>query len=415
MILYLLRFLRGFLVFRLRGRNCGRLLTLCANRGIVIWNMSVAEEGDILVSMYLSDFYDLRPLLRKTKVRLHIQKRVGLPFLLHRYRKRGVFVLSLLLVMVSVVFLSTRIWRIEVLGNSSLGDETILDYLQEKGITYGASRESVDNDRLELSLRQDFEPVIWASVYEKGTKLVVRIQEKLAPEKETSISQTPCTDLISDCDATIYSIVTRSGKPMVKAGDTVKAGDILVCGRQEILDDSGEIKEYFYQSADADILGVFSLPYEERIPVKRRISERTGRSHSRYFLRMMGFRITTPKIYRDYDYSETSEETTQLCLPGSFYIPVYVGKISEFEQKQRVEEVSMEQAKSEALTNFSMFLSDLEENGVRIIDKNVMIKKEKEDYYIYGRLKICKDITKRTATEIKEKEISTPEEDQEEQ
>lgn len=408
----LLRFVRGFLVLRLQGRNCGRFLTLCANRGIVTWNMSMAEDGYIMVCMYLSDFYRLRPLLRKTKVKLRVQKRSGLPFILHRYRKRVMFVISIFLVAAGVVFLSTRIWRIEVVGNSAIGEETILEYLKKDGITYGVDRDSIDNDRLELALRQDFEQVIWASVYEKGTKLVVCIQEKLAIEKETSIPQNPCTDLSADCDAKIYSIITRNGEPLVKAGDHVKAGDILVCGRQEILDDNGEVKEYYYQSADADIIGMVSLPYENRIPLRRVVNEQTGRTHNRYFLRLAKIRFTTPKLYCDFDYSETSEETWQLCLPGSFYIPVYVGKVSELEEKQRVEKVSMDQAKKEAISDFSRFLSDLEENGVRIIDKNVMIEKEKEDYHIYGKLKVCKSITKRTVTEIKQ--ASAPEENKEE-
>ena len=39
-------------------------------------------------------------------------------------------------------------------------------------VVYMPAKE-IDNDALELSLRQDLEPVIWASVYETGTRLVV--------------------------------------------------------------------------------------------------------------------------------------------------------------------------------------------------------------------------------------------------
>ncbi len=412
MILWLVRFMRGFLELKLWGRNCERFLNLCANRGIATWRLSVSETGEVFASIYLSDFYRLRPLLRKTRVRLRIEKRAGLPFLVHRYRKRVVFAGTLLAMMVCVAFLSTRIWRIEVLGNSAIGEDAVLEYLKQKGITYGIGRDDIDNDGLELSLRQDFDQVIWASVYEKGTKLVVRIQEKLAAEKETNVSQTPCTDLVAKTDAVIYSIVTRGGIPLVKAEDTVKAGDILVCGRQEILDDNGEVKEYYYQSADADILGISTLSYTDRISLQRVVTKPSGKSHDRYFLRFMGYRFTTPKLYGDFDCSETIEETNQLCLPGSFYLPVYVGRIRETEQLQQIEQVTMEQAKEEALSHFSRFLSDLEENGVRIIDKNVMIEKEKDNYHIYGRLKVCEDITERVPTEIKE--APAPKENEEE-
>lgn len=401
MILTLYRFVRGYLVLRLWGRNCARFLNLCAGRGITTWALSVEENGEMHICVFLSDFYKLRPLLRKTRVRLRIVKRAGLPFWVHRYKKRVVFAGTLLAMPLCLLFLSTRIWRIEVIGNSSLGEDTILEYLEEKGISYGTGREAIDNDGLELSLRQDFEPVIWASVYEKGTRLVVRIQEKLAAEKETLVAKDPCTDLVADKDAVIYSIITRSGKPLVKAGDTVKSGDILVSGRQEILDDNGEVKEYFYQSADADILAYVTLPYTDQIPLKRVVTERTGNVHRRYFFRVSGWRMTTPALYAGFDSSESCEETWQLCLPGSFYLPMYVGRISEYEQVQRQEMVSMEQAKEEALAHFSQFLTDLEENRVRIIDKNVMIDKKKENYEIYGKLRVCEDIAKRIPTEKK--------------
>ena len=91
---------------------------------------------------------------------------------------------------------------------------------------------------------------------------------------------------------------------------------------------------------------------------------------------------------------------------------MYVGRIRETEQLQQIEQVTMEQAKEEALSHFSRFLSDLEENGVRIIDKNVMIEKEKDNYHIYGRLKVCEDITERVPTEIKE--APAPKENEEE-
>lgn len=412
MILWLYRFVRGYLVLTLRGRNCARFLNLCAGRQIATWNLTVLDRERISVCVFLSDFYKLRPLLKKTRVRLLIQQRVGLPFVIHRYQKRVVFVGTFLAMAVCLVFLSTRIWRIEVVGNSSLGEETILEYLKQQGISYGAGRNDIDNDALELSLRQDFEPVIWASVYETGTRLTVRIQEKLAAEKETAVSQDPCTDLAASQDAVIYSIITRSGTPLVKAGDTVKSGDLLVSGRQEILDDNGEVKEYFYQSADADILGYVTLPYEDSVPLERVVSERTGKVHRSYFLRVSGIRLSTPKLFAGFDCSESCEETWQLCLPGSFYLPVYVGRTSEFEQSQKKEPVSLEQAKKEALSHFSQFLSDLEENGVRIVDKNVMIDKKKDRYKIYGKLRVCEDITKRVPTE--KKEVPESKENQEE-
>ena len=51
---------------------------------------------------------------------------------------------------------------------------------------------------------------------------------------------------------------------MVHVGDSVKKGDILVSGRVEILNDSGEVTGYHYLKSDADIRGQTSIVYEER-------------------------------------------------------------------------------------------------------------------------------------------------------
>lgn len=377
-----------------------------------MWGVESKDQTRYVFCICLSDLYELRPLLRKTRVRFVIKRKAGLPFFLHRYRARKVFAAVLAAMCIVIFFMSHRIWRIEVVGNSSIGKDTVLDYLEERDIVYGISADSIDNDALELALRQDFDAVIWASVYEEGTKLVVSLQEKLATE-EAAASADVCMDLVADKDAVIASIITRTGLAAVKAGDTVKKGDILVCGRQEILDDNGEVKEYYYQSADADIMCYVSYDYEDWIPSQMITSQKTGEERTRFFLRIMDYQFTSPKLHADYDCFETLEDTQQLCLMKSFYLPVYFGKIQDIELEKQVSEVSMEEAKVLALENFNQFLEDLEENGVIIQDKNVMIEKIGEKYHVYGQVDVCEKVTAKAPTEILEEPI-TEEDTQEE-
>jgi similar to stage IV sporulation protein len=66
--------------------------------------------------------------------------------------------------------------------------------------------------------------------------------------------------------------------------------------------------------------------------------------------------------------------------------------------------LTKEQVKQLALTHFSQFLSELEENGVRIVDKNVMIEQIDKNYHIYGQVKGCEKITTLVPTEMKREE-----------
>ena len=164
MLLALYRFVSGWLYVEFYGTNVSRFLNLCTRHGIAFWNVDTSACNRVSAVMYLRNIYELQPMLRKTHVHFSIRSKKGLPFLLHRYRKRKMFAGIIVCMIVAITFLSTKIWRIEFVGNSSLSEETLLNYLAKQDITYGSSRSDIDNDALELALRQDFDAIIWASV-----------------------------------------------------------------------------------------------------------------------------------------------------------------------------------------------------------------------------------------------------------
>ena len=400
MILSIYRFIAGWLNVEFYGEQVSRFLNLCTRQGIHLWKVRKSKNGGVETCIYLNDVKRLRPGLRKTHVRFRILRKNGLPFVLHRYRKRKIFAGILLLIVIGTCILSTRVWRIEFVGNQSLSEETLLDYLEEHKIAYGTSKGSIDNDALELSLRQDFDPVIWASVYEKGTKLVVCIQEKIVSDRSASIDEATPVDLVASKDAKVQSVITRKGISVVKAGDSVKKGDLLVNGRQEILDDNGEVKEYYYETADADIIGRVVYDYEDWIDSQVVEATQTGEKHVRFFVRVGAHQFTTPALHAEYDHSVTMEDNRQLCLMDSFYLPVYFGTITEYQQIKTDHTLDFAEAKSIGIQHLEHFLANLEQNGVSIIDKNVMIEKIDLKYHIYGKVTAEESIIKQQPTEV---------------
>ncbi len=414
MILNFYRWFCGYLTVLLSGRKAGRFLNLCTKRGILIWEVLPQAEDQYQFCMYKKDFRKVRPLCKKTGTRLRIKKRWGLPFFLHRYRGRVLFPAAFAAAAGWILFCSNFIWKIEIIGNSNLSEETLIRYLEEKNAGFGTSKDKIDMEALELSLRQDFPQVIWASSYIEGTKLVVEIQENLKTEDasyvETGSDPSSCKDITAQKDAVIASILTRNGVPLVKAGDTVEAGQILVSGRQEILDDSGSVKEYFYQSADADITGYVTYPYEDRIPAAATENTETGRQHSVYFLELFGKRLETPKLFNDFLSFYCMEDYHQLRLGDNFYLPVFWGERNYIEQTQTEITYDETAAKKLAAEHFYQFLEDLEENGVSIIGKNVMIEKIGDFYQVSGTIEACEPIGERTPTEIRENPVQEEEE-----
>ena len=84
----------------------------------------------------IGGFRRLRPLVRKTRTKVVILERHGLPFILHRYRNRKLFAAGAVAGAVLLYVMSLFIWNIHIEGNYSLSDPVVLGYLENIGIEY---------------------------------------------------------------------------------------------------------------------------------------------------------------------------------------------------------------------------------------------------------------------------------------
>lgn len=399
----LMRYLSGYVHVELSGYAMERFLNLCTNHGILIWNMEHGEET-YEFSMGLRDFFKIRPLVRKTRTHVRVLDRYGFPFFLHRYRKRKTFLLGFLLGSGLIYAFSCYIWNIEICGNSTLSADTICQYLEQEQVKIGAPKKKIDCEELEAQIRQHFSNVIWTSVRLEGTKLTVDIKENLVTKEpgEQAGEEAQAQDLVADKEAQIVSIVTRNGTPMVQAGEQVQNGTLLVSGRIEILDDAGEIKNYQYCRADADVLAQTSYPYTYTVSKKLPKKVYTGEVKNKYsiWFRKKYIRLYQGKVhYRLYD-RET--EKIQLCIMKNFYLPFYLQKDSYREYRMKDYEVEKKEAEKMAMEDLELFLSKLEEKGLQIIEKNVMMDTEKKNYTFHGTIRTLETLGIHRDTEILE-------------
>lgn len=88
---------------------------------------------------------------------------------------------------------------------------------------------SVDCAGIARMIRKEYDDVIWVSASLKGSKIQIDIKENSdSREIEEEEMTEEGTDLIAEKDGVIKEIVTRSGVPMVHAGDEVKP-EIFLC------------------------------------------------------------------------------------------------------------------------------------------------------------------------------------------
>lgn len=367
-------FLFGYLRICIKGGSAERFLNVCACRGIRLWNLE-RTEGNLCLNLRLSSFYLLHPVIRKTKVKVVILEKNGLPFLLNRFRNRWMFFLGALFAL-SAWLISTRfLWSMEFAGNVKVTSDQLGRFLKERGVCLMVPLGSIRVTELELALYEAFEEVTWNSIRIKGTSLIVDVKERDMPREREEIQSRLGMNLISTCDGVITEMIVRKGVPKVKLGDEVKKDQILVEGRVPVMNEDGTVREWIFTEPDADVWVEQRLTYEdcesmdylEIVPGKRKTIKHSlwlngkeyGVNGKKYFYRESILETdATPKIIK------------------MLHLPVRIRKMTHGEVVKTWKRRSEEEAKEEALKKIFKFLLTLEEKGVQIIEKNVKISIE---------------------------------------
>ncbi len=380
----LLRFITGFLQLKVWGFSAERFLNLCAQRGIPLWNVESLAEG-IIFCMPLQDFWNLRPLVRKTGVRVAIQKKNGLPFFVKRHRKRWIFPGGAILAAFLILWMSGRLWGLEVQGNVKVTNDQILDFLETQEIHLGTKLSAIQVTELEKALRRAYDDIIWTSIRVVGTDLMIDIKERDVPEPSEDRVDLSGMDLISPFDGLVVEAVVRSGVPKVKVGDHVSKEQVLVEGKVPTYLEDGTIRELMTVTADADIWlehtryfeDCFSLYYEEK--------QLTGREKTRYLLRFGS--LTWPLGAETHYFWEDVLETNDTPrLLQALAAPVKISKSTHREQKNMLRKLEEDGIKRVASEKIFYFLATLEEKGVQIIEKDVKISIEGDFCLIHGEI-----------------------------
>lgn len=400
LLLSLIRYIKGYLRISIIGYSPERFLNLCSHHHIYIWGLKPSGNR---YEMYMSvaGFRKLKPIIKKTKTKVVILKRYGLPFFLHKYRKRKVFFAGAVGSVFAIYLMSCIIWNIHIEGNFTRTDETILEYLETQGVIHGMRKSKLDCAKIVRDIRKEFHDIIWVSASIEGTRLLIQVKENTDTMKEQEVNKEDLgTDLIASQDGKVVKIVTRSGMPKVKEGDRVKNGDVLVSGRIEILNDAKEVTEYQYQSADADVYIQSSFPYEDHISHIYEKKDYTDRKRTCFFVRMGGYILETGLLSKAYKNADIFMVENRCKLGEHFYLPISYGVKTCKEYEWKKEKRSKEEIQFILTKEFQRFCKDLEKKGVEIVGKDVKIYNENQSASAKGKIILIQKAEERRNTEL---------------
>ncbi len=311
-------FLKGYVVICAEGHFCERFLNICMRRGIYLSNVRRLGQERITACISIGGFREIREIARKTRTHVSITERHGLPFLLHRYRKRKAALAGVVLFFVILWYLSSHIVGIDVVGNERIATKDILLGLKEFGVYHGAVTDEIDDASVRNRMMTKFDDIAWIGISLKGSRVYVEIKERLDTPIRVD-ADVPC-DIVAERDGVVKNLAIKSGKHLVSLNSFVEKGDLLVSGvvdseakGMRFVHSFGEI----YAETTYKKSGEYTFEYIEKIY--------TGQEKKRYSISIMGKEL---KFYRGakspFEKCDEKEQKKEYKAPVSFLPSVFV-------------------------------------------------------------------------------------------
>lgn len=222
----LMSYLLGYVVILATGEAPEKFVNMAANRGIFLWDVARTGDHTIIMKVRLSSVRPLRHIARRTRCRFSIRRRRGIPFYIAWLRRRKVLALGAVFFLGALYLLSSFIWFIEVRGNVQLSAAEVLGAAREAGLCRGVPKRIIETGKIEAKIQEKLPLVSWAGVYIKGTRAIIEVAERtVAGEDDRRPSH-----IVAAKAGLVREILVLNGHPVVREGDTVEQGQVLISG-----------------------------------------------------------------------------------------------------------------------------------------------------------------------------------------
>jgi len=353
-------YILGYINIKVEGLFLERFINICISKKIFLWNIKRKESAILYANIGINEYKKLKSITRKTKSRVTIEHKKGLPFILHKYRRRKIFLGLLLLIILGLVLSSNFVWNIEITGETNIPEQDLLQTLEQEGLKIGIPKSKIDNNKIVNDIRLHRDDIAWIGISVKGTNVIVEIKETTKPPE--IIKEDEYCNIVSDKSGTITKISVQNGTANVNVGDIVEPGMILISG--EI---SGQYTEPRYVHSLGQIEAKVWYTKKERVYLNQKVPTETGNTENKYSIKLKNFKINFYKTLSKFKNYDTMSENKKLKLFSNFYLPIEMIKTTNKEYTYK--DVTYTEEEATAITSDKL---EKEINGEVKDEKNIV-------------------------------------------
>lgn len=367
-----LNYIFGYLNITIEGFFIERFINTCASKKIFLWNVKRKNSSLLNANISIYDFKKIKQIVKKTKCRVNIHQKKGLPFFFNKYKKRKVLLVLLIPILLSILISSQYIWNIQILGTKNIDTNELIEQLKGNGLEIGKVKSKIDTKNIINHIRLERTDISWMEINLRGTNAIVNVVE--AEEKPEIVNDNEYCDIISNKKGVITKITAQKGTTLIKVGDIVEEGTKLIAGVME-----GKYTDARYVHAKGKVEAKVWYTKRKSSNFTREITKQTGNEKNKYSIIFNNFKINLYKSIPNFEKYDTISENKRLRIFSNFYLPITI-------QKDTYQEIINEQITYGKVELQNLLIAELEKefekeniNQNNITNKIVNIYQTSED------------------------------------
>ena len=291
-------------------------LTCLQNAGIAVYNVQTQDVLTVQFQLNHRDYKHMLQICERNGVLAKILEIKGVIRVFRLALARPILVFGIALLIFLSVWLPTRVFFIRVEGNHTVESLRITETAAQCGLRFGASRRSVRSERMKNALLEALPQLQWAGVNTYGCVAVITVREKEELPQSEAIHP---SNIYSVSDAIVIELTVTSGNALVRPGQAVKKGQVLISGYTDLglhvrFDGAkGEVYGYTIRKISL-IMPIVCQERGEIIGSEEKYSVIIGKKRINFFNSSGILDTSCVKIY----------EEKYITLPGGFILPICI-------------------------------------------------------------------------------------------
>jgi len=218
--------MNSFVTVQITGKDVKRFVRFLYQRKIRFYDLEYHPHS-VYATLCYADYLVLKEM--HTIYEIRVVRYKGWLFIKKVVSTYKIFLLSFLVGLVFLVFLSHVIFSVEVVHDKQEIRDFVQEELEKRGIhKFALGKSFSENEKIVADiLKTHRDKLEWMEIEKVGTKYIARVEErKILDLTEETLPR----DLIAKKKGILLSISATSGEVVKKVNDYVEAGDVIVSG-----------------------------------------------------------------------------------------------------------------------------------------------------------------------------------------